>query len=94
MIRTGIRPKKITKKIQYPYSFIRLKVMSEKYKSKDKKKGLSEVNSLGMTRKQSLRFIQDIELTFNVDIPDSDLSSVGTLMSLGSVIAKKAKKNK
>lgn len=93
MIRTGIRPKKIGKRIQYPYSFLRLKEMAEKYVTKDKK-GLSEINSLGMTQKDTLRFIQDVELTFNVDISDSDLSTVSNLLSLDKVIGSKIKKDK
>ena len=90
MINTGIRPKKITKKIEYPYSFMRLKDMAEKYRS-DKKEGLGELNSLKMTRANTVKFIQDAELTFGIDITDSELNSVGSLLSLGQVISKKVK---
>ncbi len=92
MINTGIRPKKIAKKIQYPYSFVRLKSMAEKYKINPGKKGLSEVRSLGMSQKDIVKFIQDIELTFGINLSDSDLSTVGNLLSLDQVISKKVKK--
>lgn len=91
MIRTGLRPKSITKKIQYPYSFSRLKKMSNKYITKEKK-GLSEINSLGMTNKDTVKFIQDVELTFGIKISDSDLSFVSNLLSLDNIISKKIKK--
>lgn len=91
MIITGNRPKSIVKKIQYPYSLLRLKTMSKEYVSKEKS-GLSELNALGMTRKNTVRFIQDIEMTFGVSISDSDLNSVNNILTLGRAIEDKIKK--
>ena len=89
MIRTGLRAKNMIQRIKYTYSFDRLKNIAKKYT--EKKQGLDKVNSLGMTKKDTVSFIQEVESTFDIKIPDSDLIGANDIMSLDRIISKKIK---